>query len=97
MNATGDSRVALVTGGARGIGLACALALRDAGHRVAVTYRSSPPEAAAEAGLLAVRCDVTDTADVEAAFAAVEEALDRIRNARDNLDGVIAETRRVLQ
>ena len=32
-----------------------------------------------------------------AAHPAVEEALDRIRNARDNLDGVIAETRRVLQ
>ena len=33
----------------------------------------------------------------DAAHSAVEEALDRIRNARDNLDGVIAETRRVLQ
>ena len=75
MNGTGAGRVALVTGGARGIGLACALALRDAGHRVAVTYRSSPPEEAAEAGLLAVRCDVTDGDDVEAAFEAVEEAL----------------------
>ena len=32
-----------------------------------------------------------------AAHPAVVEALDRIRNARDNLDGVIAETRRVLQ
>lgn len=33
----------------------------------------------------------------DAAHPAVEEALDRVRNARDNLDGVIAETRRVLQ
>ena len=33
----------------------------------------------------------------ETAQPAVEEALDRIRNARDNLDGVIAEIRRVLQ
>ena len=33
----------------------------------------------------------------DAAHPAVEEALDRIRNARDNLDGVIAEIRRVLQ
>ena len=33
----------------------------------------------------------------DAAQPAVEEALDRIRNARDNLDGVIAETMRVLQ
>ena len=33
----------------------------------------------------------------DAAHAAVQEALERVRNARDNLDGVIAETRRVLQ
>ena len=39
------------------------------GDRVAVTYRSSdPPE-----GLFAVKCDVTSTGDVEAAFGAVEE------------------------
>ena len=33
----------------------------------------------------------------DAAHAAVQEALERVRNARENLDGVIAETRRVLQ
>jgi 3-oxoacyl-[acyl-carrier protein] reductase len=67
-----EGRVALVTGGNRGIGLACARALADAGHRVAVTYRSDAPEAD---GLLPVRCDVTDADAVEAAFAEVEEAL----------------------
>ena len=66
------ARVALVTGGARGIGLAAALALRDAGHRVAVTYRTEPPDAD---GLLAVRCDVTSGAEVDAAFDAVEDSL----------------------
>ena len=71
----GAGRVALVTGGATGIGLACAVSLAGAGHRVAVTYRSSPPEAATEAGLTAVRCDVNDGADVDAAFATVEETL----------------------
>ena len=88
----GNSRVALVTGGARGIGLACALALRGAGHRVAVTYRTSAPDVAAGEGLMAVRCDVTVAADVEAAFAAVEEGLGPVEivvsNAgitRDNL------------
>ena len=91
-DAAGSSRVALVTGGARGIGLASALALRGAGHRVAVTYRNSAPDVAAEQGLMAVRCDVTATADVEAAFAAVEESLGPVEivvsNAgitRDNL------------
>jgi len=61
----------LVTGGARGIGLACARRLAAGGHRVAVTHRSSaPPE-----GLFSVPCDVTSVANVEAAFSAVEAAL----------------------
>lgn len=69
---SGDGRVALVTGGNRGIGLACAAALADAGHRVAVTYRTDPPS---DDRLLAVPCDVTDTDAVEAAFDAVEAQL----------------------
>jgi 3-oxoacyl-[acyl-carrier protein] reductase len=67
-----DGRVALVTGGNRGIGLACARTLADAGHRVAVTYRSEAPDVP---GLLAVKCDVTDADAVEAAFTQVEEEL----------------------
>jgi NAD(P)-dependent dehydrogenase (short-subunit alcohol dehydrogenase family) len=66
---TDGGRVVLVTGGARGIGLACARRFAGLGDRVAVTYRSSdPPD-----GLFAVKCDVTSTGDVEAAFGAVEE------------------------
>lgn len=61
------SRSVLVTGGNRGIGLATAHNLAAAGHRVAVTYRSAPPD-----GLFAVRCDVTSGEDVDAAFSAVE-------------------------
>jgi 3-oxoacyl-[acyl-carrier protein] reductase len=64
------TRSVLVTGGNRGIGLAIARSFADAGDNVAVTYRSGePPE-----GLFGVKCDVTDTASVEAAFAAIEEA-----------------------
>lgn len=62
-------KITLVTGGSRGIGLACAHRLASAGHRVAVTHRSSD----APKGLFAVRCDVTSTADVDAAFTAVTE------------------------
>ena len=62
-------RIVLVTGGSRGIGLACARRFAAAGERVAVTYNSSPPPD----GLFGVQCDVTDSAQVDAAFAAVEE------------------------
>ena len=63
------SRSVLVTGGNRGIGRAIAQAFADDGDQVAVTYRSGEPPA----GLLGVRCDVTDPASVDAAFAEVEE------------------------
>jgi 3-oxoacyl-[acyl-carrier protein] reductase len=64
-----DGRVALVTGGSRGIGLACARRLAADGCRVAVTYLSSPPPE----GLHGVKCDVTSAADVEQAFADIAE------------------------
>jgi 3-oxoacyl-[acyl-carrier protein] reductase len=65
-----ESRSVLVTGGNRGIGLAIARAFAEAGDNVAVTYRSGePPD-----GLLGVRCDVTDSASVDQAFAEVEAA-----------------------
>ncbi len=63
------SRVVLITGGSKGIGLACARHFAALGDRVAVTYNSSPP--ASE--FFAVKCDVTDTDQVNAAFDAVEQ------------------------
>ncbi|MDQ3350513.1 MAG: 3-oxoacyl-ACP reductase FabG [Actinomycetota bacterium] len=64
------SRV-LVTGGARGIGLACARRFADDGHDVAVTYQSStPPD-----DLIAVLCDITDGDAVETAFTEIEDRL----------------------
>ena len=62
------TRSVLVTGGNRGIGLAIARAFAAQGDRVAVTQRGS----GAPEGLFGVRCDVTDTDAVDAAFAAVE-------------------------
>ncbi len=69
------SRVVLVTGGTRGIGLACAKAFVERGDRVAVTYRSTPPSDDITADMLAVECDVTDADQVDAAFTKVEETL----------------------
>ena len=68
-------RTVLVTGGNRGIGLACARAFAEQGDRVAVTCRGDAPAEVLEAGLLPVACDITDADQVEAAFARVEEEL----------------------
>jgi 3-oxoacyl-[acyl-carrier protein] reductase len=64
------ARSVLITGGNRGIGLAIARAFEAAGDKVAVTHRGS----GAPEGLFAVRCDVTDTDQVDAAFSEVEQA-----------------------
>ena len=64
------ARSVLVTGGNRGIGRAIAEAFIANGDKVAVTTRSG----GAPDGALDVRCDITDTEQVEAAFAEIEAA-----------------------
>jgi NAD(P)-dependent dehydrogenase (short-subunit alcohol dehydrogenase family) len=72
-----DGRVALVTGGNRGLGLAFARALRGAGARVAIAARDGvrSRSAAAELDALAVEADVTDPGSVAAMVATVTEQL----------------------
>lgn len=76
-------RVALVTGGSRGVGRAVALALAQAGAAVAVNYRTRAADAAivveaiAAAGgrAVAVGADVSVADEVRAMVVAVERAL----------------------
>jgi 3-oxoacyl-[acyl-carrier protein] reductase len=65
-----EPRSVLVTGGNRGIGRAIAEAFVANGDKVAVTTRGG----GAPEGALDVRCDITDPAAVDAAFAQIEEA-----------------------
>jgi 3-oxoacyl-[acyl-carrier protein] reductase len=69
--------VVLVTGGTRGIGAACVEWFLANGDRVATTYRSdaapAPPDGADADRFFAVRCDVRNGEEVDAAFAAIEE------------------------
>ncbi|WP_148613153.1 beta-ketoacyl-ACP reductase [Nocardioides rubriscoriae] len=80
-------RVVLVTGGNRGIGRAIAEAFVAQGDRVAVTTRGG----GAPEGTLDVRCDVTDPAAVDAAFATVEAELGPVEVLVANA-GVTADT-----
>jgi NAD(P)-dependent dehydrogenase (short-subunit alcohol dehydrogenase family) len=64
-------RVAVVTGGASGIGLATCGRLRDEG--LTVVALDLKPDGAAEAAALTLCCDVADEADVESAMHAVAE------------------------
>lgn len=63
-------RSVLITGGNRGIGRAVAEKYIANGDKVAVTYRSGE----VPSGALGVKADVTDTAQVDAAFSEVEAA-----------------------
>jgi len=83
------TRTVLVTGGSRGIGLACAQRFAALGDNVVITYNSSPPPD----GFAAVKCDVTSTAEVDAAFAFAEDQFGPVQvlvsNAGLTKDGLL--------
>ena len=93
------ARVALVTGGTRGIGEAISIALKEAGYTVAATYGGNV--AAAEAftaatGIAAYRWDVGDFDACQAGVAQVEANLGPVdvlvNNAGITRDGMLHKT-----
>ena len=86
---TANLKVAFVTGGNRGIGLAIATKFKTDGYQVVVSYRSG----AAPVGLDGVIMDVTDSESVNAAVASIEEKYGQIdvlvANAGITKDGLV--------
>jgi 3-oxoacyl-[acyl-carrier protein] reductase len=95
------SKVAVVTGGSRGIGRACAVALAEAGWRVAIGYRSSEQDAKETLDALdvagtpgiAVNLDVTADTSVTEAFRRITDELGNVtgllNNAGMSRDGLL--------
>jgi 3-oxoacyl-[acyl-carrier protein] reductase len=89
-----DGKVALVTGGSRGIGAAISRELARAGAKVAVNYRAgqeAADEVAGEIGGLAVPADVSNAEEVKALIERVEGELGDI-DAVVNNAGITRDT-----
>lgn len=90
------SRVALVTGGTRGIGAAIATGLKDAGYTVAANYAGNDERANAfkdETGIAVYKFDVSDFDAVQAAVKQIEADLGAVEilvnNAGITRDGTM--------
>ncbi|OWJ65442.1 acetoacetyl-CoA reductase [Inquilinus limosus] len=89
-------RVAVVTGGTRGIGEAISLALKEKGYRVAATYAGNDDAARAFSerhGISVYKFDVADFEQCQAAIAKIESELGPVEvlvnNAGITRDGTI--------
>jgi NAD(P)-dependent dehydrogenase (short-subunit alcohol dehydrogenase family) len=95
-------KIILITGGARGIGAACALLAAHKGYKVCVNYKSDAAAAAsvvkaieaAGAAAFSVQADVSDEAEVERMFASVDERFGPV-DALINNAGILSRQMRV--
>lgn len=91
-----DDKVAVVTGGASGIGLATAKRFARAGATVVIADIADGTDAAAITGGSYLPCDVTDSAAVEATFASVVDRFGRLdvlfNNAGIEIHGSLVDT-----
>ena len=99
-----DGKVAIVTGAASGIGLATAdLFMREGSHVVIADRDYAAAEKAVDAlkghgagRCLAIKCDVSKAADVEAMIASVVKTFDRldilVNNAGYGIAGTVSQT-----
>ena len=96
--AAADTSVALVTGGAKGIGAACCRALAAEGFRVAIHHRSSAAAAEELAAKLpdafAVQADLASAEQIDALVAGLRETAGRVdvlvNNAGHNVNAPMA-------
>ena len=100
---TGKGKIALVTGGGTGIGLAVARSLSAEGYGVVITGRrlavleNAAAEISAQTGnpVRGIACDVGDPAQVSAAFAEVKRQFGRldvlVNNAGSNVSPALLE------
>ncbi len=103
-----QGKTVVVTGGARRIGRALALAFADSGANIAITYRGSDADAERTVQLLAerdvdamaVRCEVRDPLSVEQAVASIVEefgSLDVLVNNAGIFETAVLESLSVAQ
>jgi 3-oxoacyl-[acyl-carrier protein] reductase len=98
MNSTKENKIAVVTGGSKGIGRAISIELAACGYIVAVNYKSDERSAAQTLEMIQksggraelIPFDVSDPVDAERAVNAVSEELGRIDVLVNNA-GIIAD------
>ena len=79
----------LITGGATGIGRACAELFVKNGYDVCVTYHKTPCDLA---GVTAIKCDLQSTDEIEALFASVGSVDVLVNNAGVSLIKMLNDT-----